>query len=283
MRLTLDRNLSALVQRMPRASIYGVMELLLMSAVAVQGARFAYALVTPTSPVGEWRARLPVPMDERAQSALFAAYDPFYPQQAVASTATITVTSLPLELFGVRTNAATGGGSAILAGSDGVQKSIGTGEEIQPGVRLVGVFFDHVEIDNAGKRESLYLDQGDAPAGAAAAAPATDSPAAAQPAAAPPAPISPASIRAGIAFAPRSIDGRVSGISVSAQGDGSAFAAVGFRPGDVIRSVNGRTIASAADVAALNGQLQPGARLSLEVERGAGTAQIAVIIPNGQP
>ena len=42
-------------------SRYGVMELLLMSAVAVQGARFAYALVTPASPVGEWRARLPAP------------------------------------------------------------------------------------------------------------------------------------------------------------------------------------------------------------------------------
>ncbi len=257
----------------------------LLAVLAVQGARLLYTILTPPGPVGDWQARTPVPLDTAQQLALFARFDPFYRQQAAAATGPSAVTALPLTLFGIRANNATGGGSAIIAGEDGVQLSIGVGEEIQPGVRLVGVAFDHVTIERAGTRELLYMDQagGEADAGAAAeAAAAPAAPAApAQPAA--PAAITPASIRAGVGFAPRTANGRVTGISVSAQGDGRAFAALGLRPGDVIRAVNGRAIASAGDVAALTSQLQPGARISLEVERGAGTANVAVLIPNGQP
>ena len=100
---------------------------------------------------------------------------------------------------------------------------------------------------------------------------------------APPAPFSPSSLRAGIAFNPRTEGNRITGIRVGEQGDGSAFRAAGFRSGDVIRAINGRPITSASDVAGLASQLQPGARLSLDVERGAGTVPIAIIIPNGNP
>jgi general secretion pathway protein C len=256
----------------------------------VQLARLFYAAVTPATPLGDWQARTAMPLPAAEQAALFGRFDPFYRQQAASDASATAVTALPLQLFGVRSNAATGGGSAIIAAQDGVQNSIGVGEEIQPGVRLVGVFFDHVMIERAGTRELLYLDQDDAPASATAttAAPApTPTTGTASPAppatAAPPAPISPASIRAGIGFAPRTANGRVTGISVASQGDGSAFDALGLRSGDVIRSINGRTIASAGDVAAFTAQLQPGARLSIEVERGASTAQLAILIPNGRP
>jgi general secretion pathway protein C len=264
-----------------------ILRWLLIGMVAVQGVRLVYAVLTPVAPIGAWQARQPQPLDTATQIALFSRFDPFYRQQTVAAGATSAVTALPLTLFGIRANAATGGGSAIIAGEDGVQNSIGVGEEIQPGVRLVGVEFDHVTIERAGTRELLYMDQADAAAAAgtnagAGAPTATASPAGAT-AAAPPAPVSPASIRAGIGFAPRTVGGRVTGISVSAQGDGSAFTALGLRPGDVVRAVNGRAIASAGDVAALTSQLQPGARLALELERGAGTANIAVLIPNGNP
>lgn len=261
----------------------------LLALIAVQGVRLVYAILTPASPVGDWRAPAPQPMAIAAQQALFARLDPFYRQQAAALTGPATVTALPLTLFGIRANAATGGGSAIIAGEDGVQQSVGAGEEIQPGVRLVAVAFDHVTIERNGMRELLYMDQaaGEAAAGAAApgnAAATTGTDAVAPPATPRPAmAISPASIRAGISFTPRTAGGRVTGINVAAAGDGSAFAALGLRGGDVIRAVNGRAIASAGDIAALSSQLQPGARLTLEVERGAGTANIAVLIPNGNP
>jgi general secretion pathway protein C len=272
--------------RLPEDWPWQLLRWLLLAALAAQGARLIYAIFTPVAPIGDWQARTPQPLDTATQTALFARFDPFYRQQAVAATGASAVTALPLTLFGIRANEATGGGSAIIAGEDGVQNSIGVGEEIQPGVRLVGVSFDHVTIERAGTRELLYMDQADGAAVAAtagAAAPAAPAGPAAPVTTPPPAPVSPASIRAGVGFAPRNAGGRVTGISVSPQGDGSAFAALGLRPGDVIRAVNGRTIASAGDVAALTSQLQPGARIALEVERGAGTANVAVLIPNGNP
>lgn len=287
MMLTLDQRVRQILRHVPRGRLFTLIEVALIALVAVQAARLIYAIVTPVSPAGDWRPREPMPMAAEARAQLFARVDPFYRQQAVEGTGTATVTSLSLQLFGLRTNAATGGGSAIVAGEDGVQKSVGVGEEIQPGVRLVAVHFDHIEIERSGARELLYLDQADAAptaaAGAAATLPAGTPAQTTAQVSAPPAPISPSSIRAGVGFAPRAINGRVTGIAVNQQGDGSAFAAVGFRPGDVIRAVNGRPIASVGDVAALTSQLQPGARISLEVERGAGTAQIAVLIPNGNP
>ena len=58
----------------------------------------------------------------------------------------------------------------------------------------------------------------------------------------------------------------------------AALLDAGLRPGDVIRSVNGRPIGSAADAAGLANQLTPGARLSLEVERGASVVPIALFL-----
>ncbi len=281
-------NATPVLRRLPADWLWQALRWLLIAVLVAQGVRLFYAVVTPVGPVGAWQARSPQPLDPAAQIALFNRFDPFYRQQAVAATGASAVTALPLTLFGIRANAATGGGSAIIAGEDGVQNSIGVGEEIQPGVRLVGVAFDHVTIERNGARELLYMDQADAQAAAAGATAAQTAPGTPPPAspatAGPSAPVNPASIRAGVGFAPRTAaGGRVTGISVSAQGDGTAFAALGLRPGDVIRSVNGRAIASAGDVAALTSQLQPGARISLEVERGAGTATIAVLIPNGNP
>ncbi|WP_293648072.1 PDZ domain-containing protein, partial [Sphingopyxis sp. RIFCSPHIGHO2_12_FULL_65_19] len=83
---------------------------------------------------------------------------------------------------------------------------------------------------------------------------------------------------AGVGFAPRTENGRVTGIVVQPQGDGAAFRAAGLRPGDVIRSVGGRPIGSASDAAALANQLTPGARIALEVERGASVVPIAIFL-----
>ena len=49
----------------------------------------------------------------------------------------------------------------------------------------------------------------------------------------------------------------------------------GLRPGDVIRSVNGRPVGAAADIAA---QITPGARLSLEIERGSAVVPVPLFI-----
>ena len=261
---------------------------LLIAALAlgciVQGVRLFYILITPLGPIGNWQPTQASSPSVAERTALFERLDPFYRTNTVVDAGPGAVTSLPLQLFGIRINQGSGAGSAIIAGSDGVQNSVGVGEEIQPGVRLTGVHFDHIEIDNAGKKELLYLDQSQAPQPGQTAAPAA--PAAAPTAAVPrPAasnlPLNPASIQAGVNFMPRTEGNRVTGIAVRSQGDGATFQAAGFRSGDIIRAVNGRPISSASDIAALSNQLRPGARLSLEIERGTGTVPVALTIPAG--
>jgi len=248
----------------------------------VQGVRLLWALITPLSPLGAWQPQTAVIASPAERRALFAGLDPFF-RSGARGPANATVTALGLTLFGVNLNEATGGGSAIIATEDGVQASYAVGDEIAPGVTLAGVAFDHVVLDRGGARESLFLDQsGDVPL----ASPATPLPA--------PTPeigsaaangltaageMSPAALKAGVGFAPRSEGGRVTGLAVQPLGDGAVFRAAGLRPGDVVRSINGRPIASGADAAALAGRFIPGARVSLEVERGAGVVPVALFLP----
>lgn len=282
--LTIDQRLRRRLRSLPGDWLARLLIGTLAAILIVQLVRLAFAIITPMAPVGDWRPRSAQELSAAARTALFARVDPFYRSVAQSQQATSQVTSLQIQLYGVRVDGSNG--SAIIAGSDGIQQSIGIGEDIQAGVKLVAVLFDHVEIDNAGKRELLYLDQSQAPGAAAAASPAgaAVTPAGPQPNTPPaPGPLSVAGLRAGIAFSARTDGGRVTGIAVGQQGDGQAFNAVGFRTGDVIRSINGRRITGPGDVAGLSSQIQPGARISLEIERGASTMPLAITIPQGTP
>jgi len=264
-------------RRSPRALAPTLLVGLIGALLVLQAVRLLWVLIVPLAPLGAWQPQTAAIASPAERRALFAGFDPFF-RTAAQGPASATVTALGLTLHGVNINEATGGGSAIIAGEDGVQASYAVGDEIAPGVTLAGVAFDHVVLDRGGARESLFLDQsGEAPV----ASPASPLPAPTpEPAAAPAigGELSPAALKAGVAFAPRSEGGRVTGLVVQPQGDGTAFRAAGLRPGDVIRSVGGRPIASASDVAALAGQFTPGARLSLEVERGAGVVPIALFL-----
>lgn len=244
--------------------------------VLVQAVRLLWAVAVPPGPLGAWRhggAQL-VPASEGR--TLFAAFDPFFRSGPVAASSA-TVTALDLTLFGVNVNEAAGSGSAIIAAGDGVQSSFAIGEEVQPGVKLAAVAFDHVILDRGGARETLFLDQS-TPAETAAPVSASSSPVAAPASSAGAGSggeLSPQALQNGVGFSPRSEEGRITGLVVQPRGDGAIFRAAGLRPGDVVRAVNGRPIGSAAD---LSGQLTPGARLSLEVERGGAVVPIALFI-----
>ncbi len=243
-----------------------------------QCVRLFWTLVTPLSPLGAWQPQTAVIASPAERRALFTSIDPFF-RGAAQGPAAATVTSAGLTLFGVNINEATGGGSAIIAGEDGVQNSYAVGDEIAPGLKLVGVAFDHVLLDRGSTRESLFLDQsGEAPVAVPASplpAPTPEPGAAATSASGE---LSPAAIKAGIGFAPRAENGKVTGLVVQPQGDGAVFRAAGLKPGDVIRSVGGRPIGSAADAASFANQLTPGARISLEVERGASVVPVAIFL-----
>lgn len=247
---------------------------------ALCGALLLWALVTPLSPVGDWRpntVRLASPAE---RVALFAGVDPFNRGVTGAPVAgEAAVTSMALTLYATRATPG-GAGSAILAGADGVQQVIRTGAEIQPGVTLAAVAFDHVVLSRNGAREMLYLDQSAAAPAAASVVAANPVRAAKMERAAQGAenPVTVQGLRSGIGFGPHASGGRISGLEVLPQGDGRAFRAVGFLPGDLVTAVNGQTVRGAGDAALVAGALQPGATVTLTVQRGDRQLPLAITI-----
>lgn len=275
MRVPMGDRLKHLARRGATLSWVALVEWLLLALLAVQVARLIWAVATPVGPMGGWQGRVADIPAPAARQALFASFDPFFRQGAQQNGGAV-VTSLALTVHGIRLNEASGLGSAIIATPDGVQNSYAVGEEIMPGVVLKAVAFDHISIDRGGAEEQVFIDQsapapeanGDDRRPGAAAAPA--------PAASGAMPVTPSAdiLKRDIGFAPRMEDGRVTGLVLSAKGPG--FAKAGFQPGDIVRQVNGRPIGAAADLATLQNQIAPGARLSLAVERGAVVVPIAL-------
>ena len=275
MRLALSPAARALFRRLPPVNLYSTVELLLLGVLAVQCARLLWMIVTPVGPVGEWRAA--EAGVGGASAAILRGVDPFFRVSGAASSGA-SVTSLQLTLFGTRIDDATGLSSAIIAGPDGVQNSVGLGEEVAPGVRLKAVAFDHVTLDRGGRSEELYIDQS---GGATSGVP---------PVGAPPSPlpglpiansgpgVTPAQIRSDVSFTPRIEGGQVTGVIVRPQGSGAGFRAMGFQDGDVITAAGGRAITGQADLDRLVSGLIPGSILSITVERGGQPSAITVTI-----
>ncbi len=236
----------------------------------IQAARMFWAVMTPIAPIGDWRPSPVnvVPASERG--ALFGGFDPFFRTAQTMSDSDV-VTSLPLTLFGIRTNEASGGGSAIIAGADGVQNSWSVGETIMPGATLHAVAFDHVVISNNGVLEKLYIDQS---VPAENVTPDTLAPTP-ELTSEPTAKLNAQTLQQSIGLNPRNEGGKVTGLVVSAKDDGTMLSAAGLQKGDVITSVNGRPVSAAAELAS---QLRPGARLTLEIERGAQKLPVALIL-----
>jgi general secretion pathway protein C len=269
-RALLQKAVDSLVLALRRVTPTDAVVGLALIFAAVQAARLFWVVVTPIAPVGDWRPSPVnvVPAAERA--ALFGGFDPFFRTAQVSADSEV-VTSLPLTLFGIRTNEASGGGSAIIAGADGVQNSWSVGETIMPGATLHAVAFDHVVISNNGVLEKLYIDQS---VPAENVTPDTLAPTPV-PTSEPAAKLNAQTLQQSIGLNPRNEGGKVTGLVVSAKDDGTMLSAAGLQKGDVITSVNGRPVAAAAELAA---QLRPGARLTLEIERGAQKLPVALIL-----
>jgi len=274
MRLVLDARARAWFRRLPRTNVYSLAELVLLALLAVQCARLVWLVVTPTGPLGDWRPA--TPGFAGSPSAMLRDFDPFF-RLTGGDDGPGVVTSLQLTLFGTRVDEAMGGGSAIIAGPDNVQKSVAVGQEIMPGVKLKAVAFDHVTIDRGGASEELYLPQDSATPG-----PPATSVAAAASGVVPPAPasggISPSQLRAEIGFIPRVDGGRISGLVVRPQGSGAAFRQAGLHDGDVVTAIGGRAVSGPGDLDRIVQQYPHGGDLPITVERGNSTVPIVITI-----
>src|SRR3569623_1162978 len=149
MRLVLDARARAWLKRFPRTNLYSLAEIVLLAVLAVQCARLVWLVVTPTTPLGDWRPA--APGFAGSPSAMLRDFDPFF-RLSGGDDRPGVVTSLQLTLFGTRVDEAMGGGSAIIAGPDNVQKSVAVGQEIMPGVQLKAVAFVHVTLVRGGAR-----------------------------------------------------------------------------------------------------------------------------------
>jgi general secretion pathway protein C len=280
MRLRLDARGRRLLRRLPVVNVYSVAELALMAGLAVQGARLLWVIVTPISPLGDWRPVAPVVAGSTA--AILEGFDPFFRLQG-AQAAPAAVTNLQLTLYGTRIDEAMGRGSAIVAGADGVQRSVSVGEEIQPGVMLKAVAFDHITIDRGGATEDLYLDQSDAPP-ATVSAPVPGAPSAPLSGPVPPqGGVAIAQLRSDIGFIPRLDGGRVSGLVVRPMGSGAAFRAAGLREGDIVTALGGRSVSGPGDLDRLASDFAQGGSLSITVERGDQTLPLSLQIAAPRP
>jgi general secretion pathway protein C len=268
MRLAFDSR--RLIGRARGVNGWTLLEASLLALVAVQTARLIWTAVTPVGPLGDWR-----PAGSQPGSGFAAAlgdFDPFF--RLSGGGGTVTVTSLNLKLFGIRQDQASGQGSAIIAGSDGQQRSVAVGEEIEPGVSLKAVDFDSVTISRGGAEEQLFMDQSEAPA--TAAPPGAPVPTAPAPPVVNPTssvepgsrPVPPSKLYPNeVSMAPRMNGTQLTGVSVRPQGSGEGFRALGLAPGDVVLAVNGRRIQSAEQARTLAADLGS-PRVTLQVERG---------------
>jgi general secretion pathway protein C len=145
-----------------RAIAYSIADIAMIGALAVATATLIWTILTPAGPMGQWQSG---PAAITADEGVLARFDPFG-RLGGDSNAPAVVTSLSVKLFGIRLDGATGQGSAIIAGPDGVQQSIGVGEDVVPGVKLKSVRIDGVTLDRGGTEEQIFLDQSTAaPAG----------------------------------------------------------------------------------------------------------------------
>jgi general secretion pathway protein C len=277
MRLAFDSR--RLIGRARGVNGWTLLELALLALIALQCARLIWISVTPVGPIGDWRSG-----DAEAGAAApgaLAGFDPFFRLSGAGGP--VTVTSLNLKLFGIRQDQASGRGSAIIAGSDGQQRSIAVGEEIEPGVSLKAVGFDSVTISRGGADEQLFMDQSQAPATAtppaapsAPAAPVVQPSTSVEPGSPP---VPPSKLYPNeVSMAPRMNGAELTGVTVQPQGRGEGFRALGLAPGDVVIAVNGRRIKTAEQARGMATQLAS-ARVVLQVERDG---RVLTVRPGGQ-
>lgn len=245
MRLSLDARAQQLLRRLPRTTWFSVLEIILISLLAVQCARLVWAVATPVGPVGEWRSDAGVPTLSAPDMALFETFDPFF---RLEGNGRVVVTDLDVRLFGIRQDQASGRGSAIIALPNGEQDSFSVGDEIMPGVTLESVDFDFVTISRNGSSEQIFLDQSSAPTASPPPQASVQQPPVARPQAAAPGRgavqrITPSQLASGTQISPRREGNRLTGIVLQPSGsDDTALRAAGFEPGDVIISINGERI-----------------------------------------
>src|SRR3546814_3050461 len=134
MRLAVRDCLDGLRRRIRSGNWLTLVEMLALALLVLQGARLLWAVVTPVGSYGAWEGRQAQIPEAVVRQVLFASFDPFFRAGQPASGREVVVTSLALQVYGIRLNEGSGLGSAIIETPDGMQSSFAVGDAILPGV-----------------------------------------------------------------------------------------------------------------------------------------------------
>ncbi|WP_239025965.1 type II secretion system protein N [Sphingomonas paeninsulae] len=262
MQLTLAAWRARMIPKMSRQFPYGWIEAVLTAILAIQCARLIWTAFAPLGPVGNWEAQSLRSYSNKADA--LKTFDPFFRMSAQSGNAVIT--SLPLKLYGVRLDEATGHGSAIIATPDGVQQSFAIGDEVMPGIRLKSVARDNVTIDRGGSAEQLFLDQS-VPAPTAQPAFGANNGSSDRPVLDTGTPAS----QSDFIFTPRFEKGIITGFAVAPRRSIEPFHAAGFLPGDIVTQINGASFDSPQAAERAIAGLPSGAPIAVTVQRAGKT------------
>lgn len=90
--------------------------------------------------------------------AILSVASPFLKTEVpAAQTDNLPLTNLNISLLGIRL-AEVGDSSAILRTSGNMESAFIIGEDVMPGVRLSGIYIDHIVLSRGGRQERLFLD-----------------------------------------------------------------------------------------------------------------------------
>jgi general secretion pathway protein C len=196
-----------------------------------------------------------------------------------SDTASMPASSGGLRLKGVIAPSPGDTASAVFS-VGGKDRPVLLGAEVEPGVKLVEVAPDHAIVSRAGARERIDLDTRMAAIPRSVAGRPTGFKL----------PVSRTGPTA-FSFSRKDLEsalkdpgqlnhlGRIGvppggGVRLDDAPPGSLAARLGLQPGDVIRKVNGQSVASAGDLARLHQQFATTSLIQAEVQRGSGTVQI---------
>ena len=185
-----------------------------------------------------------------------------------------------IRLKGVIAPAPASTGSAVF-NAGGKDIAVALGGEVQPGVKLVAVEPDHAVISRGGVRSRIDLD--------------TRMAAVPRPVGGKPGGFRLAVSRSGsnaFSFSRKDLEsalkdpgqlnflGRIGvpqggGVRLDEAPPGSLASRLGLQPGDIIKKVNGQTVASAGDLARVHQQFSTTSLIQAEIQRGTSTVQLS--------
>lgn len=182
-------------------------------------------------------------------------FDPFHRARTAAGMAApVAESPLDLALYGIRSGP--DGGSAIVRTPDKRQGVYRPGDEVIPGVRLVGIAPGMATIERDGRREGLYLSDDPERRRRLAGAP-------------PPVESAPATadLLAGVRLRPHLADGRIAGVVIDFTETATILQRSGLISGDVLLAANGVPIDSVDALERLISGLEGSDAILVELER----------------